>query len=96
MGVTAKDIIRLKAQHPMLAEAFDLVLVSGLSGNKKRAYSMLGENERSTRWIAERLNLTIFHASTILKQLLDLTVVERKEVITSEGRHFLWRCAGKG
>jgi len=67
------------------------MLVKGLSKKERRIFDFCRKVERTSRDVAQRFEISIYHASTTLKKLHRLTMLDRTEHRDTEGKHFLWR-----
>ena len=90
MALTLRQIAKLKKQHPGYTPALNIVLLYGLSKQRKDFYEYLKLGEFDTRQMATVFRTTIYHASTVLKFLYDLGLIRRRCIVDREGRRFNW------
>ena len=89
-----KDI--LESNDPevieLLRKRLVLLLVECLSPNQNRIYQFLeGRDWVTSNQVAESLEWTVFYASTQLKELADMGLIERQPVTGKYGLHYEWR-----
>lgn len=90
MPISLKQIAKLKTKHPEHSEGINFILISTLSGLRMRIYNFLKHEECDSRTIATCFKVSIFHASTVLKQLYDLGLIRRRLKLDEFGQHYIW------
>jgi predicted transcriptional regulator len=90
MTITLKQIALIKRKHPQWNEAFNHLLMVGLSKQRKYILQLVRDGVKTTSAIAKRCGVSVYHASYVLKQLYDLTLIGREVVLNQNGKHFIY------
>lgn len=91
MSISTRDLLKFKKAFPEHASFCNRLLVHGLKGHLMLAYSCSKWSTVTSTSVGNTMNISCMSASILLKNLVDMGLLERKPVSNGRFMQFVYR-----